>query len=78
MVRSRLETSAQLAEEREQRLEQLRTERLRLEELREELQRRCKALGEQGFGMVWGVGVRQFWGWGSWGSWGWGLDFFLR
>lgn len=38
-----LETSAQLAEEREQRLEQLRTERLRLEELREELQRRCKA-----------------------------------
>eukprot|EP00435_Cladocopium_sp_Y103_P036950 s669_g9.t1 len=38
-----LETSAQLAEEREQRLEQLRTERLRVEELREELQRRCKA-----------------------------------
>lgn len=79
MVRgSRLETSAQLAEEREQRLEQLRTERLRLEELREELQRRCKALGEHG---VWGVGVvgvrpvRQFWGWGSWG---WGLDFFVR
>lgn len=42
-----LETSAKLAEEREQRLEQLRAERLRLEELREELLRRCKAFEQQ-------------------------------
>lgn len=40
----RLEMGAKLSEEREQRLEQLRVERLKLEELKEQLQGQRKAL----------------------------------